>query len=264
MSDAGAGERSILLERDGGILWLRFNRPEKRNALTSPMYEVLCAAVREARADDGVRVLAFTGAGDAFTAGNDLDDFSAWGDYLAAGRQPPVLDLIDAVADFDKPMLAAVRGPAAGIGTTLLLHCDVVLASQTARFSLPFTRLGLVPEFGASVLLPRVAGRTRAAHALLTAAPFGLEQAVSMGIVSEPCDDDRLDAVARDRARSLAALPPASLRATKRLLREGEDRESLLAAIAAEKKAFIAGLASAEHREAVAAFFDKRPPRFGD
>lgn len=256
MSDA------VLIRREGAVLWIRFNRPEKRNALTSPMYEAICDGVREARDDSGVRVLAFGGEGDAFTAGNDLQDFATWGDFLQRGAQPPVLELIDLVADFDKPMIAGVRGAAVGIGTTLLLHCDVVLASGTAKFCMPFAGLGVVPEFGASWLLPRIAGRVLASHALLTAEPFDLDRAVQLGIVSEPCGDGELDQRATERAAKLAAMPPLALKATRRLLRSEAEQAELRKVIHAEKLAFIEGLASAEHREAVTAFFEKRPPRF--
>ncbi len=264
MSNRDADPEKVLLERDGGVLWVRFNRPEKRNALTGPMYRQIRSALLQAAGDDNVRVLAFAGEGDAFTAGNDLEDFATWGDYLAEGRQPPVLDLMDTVLAFEKPMMAAVRGPAVGIGTTLLPHCDLVLASETARFALPFTRLGLVPEFGSSMLLPCLAGAVRASHALLLGEPFDRDRAVELGLVSECCEDGQLDMLARERGRSLAALPPAAVRATRKLLRPDHERDRLRQAMEAEKQAFIAGLGSAEHREAVAAFFEKRPPRFGN
>lgn len=245
-----------------GVYLVTLARPEKKNAITHAMYTALAEAVEEAGRRDDVRVLLLRGAGDTFTAGNDLHDFATLHASGGSVDALPAVRFMERVVDFEKPLVAAVRGAAVGIGTTVLMHCDAVVADPTARFSLPFTRLGLVPEFGSSLLLPRLAGPVRAAHALLLGEPFGLEEARSMGLVSHSCADGALDREAEALARRLAALPGSSVRAAKALLRPPEQRAAVHAAIRAELERFAEGLASAAHREALAAFFEKRAPDF--
>ncbi|MFO7859387.1 MAG: enoyl-CoA hydratase [Ectothiorhodospiraceae bacterium] len=245
-----------------GIRTITLDRPDKRNALTGAMYGDLRDAVRGADTEPAVRALLIRGAGADFCAGNDLEDFGPEAAArLERGEDLPVMALIDTVLDLEKPLVAAVRGHAVGIGTTLLLHCDVVAASETARFSLPFARLGLAPEFASSYLLPLLAGPVRARHALLLGTPFDREQAREMGMVSLACADADLDNEAVTAAASLAALPPGAVRATKRLVND-HHRQAVRAAVATEAEAFREGLTSAEHQEAVAAFFHKRAPDF--
>lgn len=255
--------RPVLTARHGGVLTVTLNRPEKRNALTAEMYTLLADTLAEAAEDPETRVLLLSGAGDAFTAGNDLRAFGevAWrdGDDWSA----PVLRLMEQMIEFPKPVVAAVRGPAVGIGTTILLHCDLVIAERRAHFALPFTRLGLVPEFGCSVLLPLLAGRARAMQAMLMGNGFDGDRARELGIVSEVCEDGRARPTAEFRARALAALPPRALRETKRLVVSAEVKARLREVILAENRAFREGLESAEHKEAVAAFFEKRQADFG-
>ena len=254
---------AIVTERGEGILTVTLNRPEKRNALTGDMYDAIREAMAAAREDGSVRVVLLRGAGDHFTAGNDLQDFGPKAaERVASGEKAPAMKLIDDMVDFDKPVVAAVRGHAVGIGTTVLLHCDVVAASDTARFALPFARLGLVPEFASSYVLPMLAGRVRASHTLLLGEPFDRERARELGIVSLSCSDAELDQAALGKAQALAALPPKALRATKRLINSVVYRERLREVIAEEGAAFAAGLVSEEHQEAVAAFVEKREPDF--
>ena len=251
----------VLIETRDHVLRVTWNRPEKKNALTGAMYAAFAEALDRAASDPAVRVVLVMGAGDAFTAGNDLKDFATWG---AAGSLDalPVVKAIRGVLAFPKPLVAAVHGAAVGFGTTLLPHCDAVVAGDSAMFSMPFVRLGLVPEFGSSYLLPALAGRVRASAALLTGEPFGRDEAVAMGLVSEACADDAIEERAMGLCRKLAALPPGTLRATKALLRDPEEQARIERAISAELEAFAAGLRSEEHREAVTAFMEKRQPDF--
>ncbi len=244
-----------------GVLRIVWNRPEKKNALTGAMYTAYHEALDRAADDPAVRAVLVTGEGGAFTAGNDLQDFATWG-QVADVEDLPVIRAIRRTLAFPKPLVAAVRGPAVGFGTTLLLHCDAVVAGDSAAFALPFTRLGLVPEFGSTYVLPLIAGRVRAAHHLLLGEPFDRDEAAAMGLVSLACADDAVDAQAMAICRKLAALPPATLRTVKALIDAPERRRALEAAIDAEVKAFVAGLSSPEHTEAVRAFMAKRAPKF--
>ena len=254
---------SIRTERRDGVLVVTLDRPEKRNALTGEMYDSLRATMNDAREDAGVRVVLLQAAGDSFTAGNDLQDFGEQGKKrVASGEKAPAMKLIDDMLDFPKPVVAAVRGHAVGIGTTVLLHCDVVAASETASFSLPFVRLGLTPEFACSYVLPLLAGRTKASHTLLLGEPFDRERARELGIVSMSCSDAELDEQALATAQKMAALPPQAVRATKGLINSAFHLERMREAVAKETEAFAAGLVSEEHQEAVTAFFEKRQPDF--
>jgi len=252
---------NIRVERDGAVLSITLHRPEKKNALDGAMYGALHEAFDTAHEDPRVRVVRLGGAGDAFTAGNDLKDFASWGDYESP-EQVPVVRLIRRLIEFDKPIVAAVRGAAVGFGTTVLLHCDIVLASTTARFSLPFVRLGLVPEFASSYLLPALAGRARAGKALLLGEPISIEDAERMGLISEICADEALDERAANTCEALASQAPDAVRAIRALLHPPERRQTLHAAVDREIERFVAGLKSAEHAEAIRAFFEKRPPDF--
>jgi len=251
----------VLSTRDGAVLTITLNRPDKKNALDGAMYTEMREAFDAAGNDTEVRVVCLTGAGDAFTAGNDLRDFASWDSYEST-QQVPVVRLIRRLIDFDKPIVAAVRGAAVGFGTTVLLHCDVVVASLTAKFSLPFVRLGLVPEFASSYLLPAVAGRARASKALLLGEPFSVDEADRMGLISEICEDAELDERASRTCAKLASLAPNALRTVRTLLNPADDRASLHAVTEQEFELFVAGLKSAEHKEAIRAFYEKRTPNF--
>ncbi len=247
----------IQTERDGATLILRFNRADKKNAITAAMYSAKVAALKAADADPSVRVVIITGEGDAFTAGNDLKDFA---ENPPKGADAPVFQFMDALASFKKPVIAAVNGVAVGIGTTLLLHCDLAYAVPTAKFALPFVNLALVPEFGSSLLLERFVGLRKAQELLLTGETFTAEIAHNIGLISALVPAEELLATAKAKAALLAAKPPSALRQTKALLRA--DITDVKARIGAEAKAFGERLQSAELQEAVAAFFAKRAPDF--
>ncbi len=252
----------VLKKEQKGILELVLNRPEKKNALTAGMYQFLADALNEAARRDEIRVILLRGHGDAFTAGNDLADFMNWVESKQPLDQLPVLQFIHAVLSFPKPLVVAVHGVAVGIGTTMLFHCDSVLAAPSARFQLPFVRLGLVPEFANSLVFPQVAGHLRASHWLLTGQAFDARVAREMGVVSEICEEEHLVNRAREVAETMATMPPATVRRIKRMLRPEPYLKQLRDVIARETEAFVEALKSPEHREAVQAFFEKRPPDF--
>lgn len=249
---------NILKVLDGGVLRIQFDRAEKKNAITAAMYKALADALREAERDDTVRVALLHGARDAYTAGNDLQDFLA---SPPRSVDAPVFQFLSAIRDFPKPLVAAVSGLAVGIGTTMLLHCDLVYCAPETRFSVPFVNLGLCPEAGSSFLLPRLAGYQRAAELLMLGEPFDAEIAKYIGLVNAIVAPDALLGVAMAAAQKLAAKPAASLRATKELMKKGI-RESILGAMAEENEVFRQRLHSPEAREAFAAFIEKRSPDF--
>jgi enoyl-CoA hydratase/carnithine racemase len=248
----------ILTERRGAVMTVMFNRPKRRNALTWEMYAQLNEALREAESDDAVRVVLFHGGPEVFTAGNDVEDFIQ---RPPLGTDTPVFKFLHAVAKATKPLVAAVNGPAVGIGTTLLLHCDLVYAGDNARFQMPFTSLGLVPEFASSYLLPLIAGYQRAAEMLLLGEPFGAEQGRTAGFVNRVVPPAETLDVALQAAMKLAALPPKSVRVTKALLRSAH-RSAIETQLQAEGEHFRAMLQEPAAREALAAFMQKRKPDF--
>lgn len=251
-------DEHILTESDSGILRITLHRPEKKNALTVAMYGALADAFREAETDAGVRVILLHGAGDAFTAGNDLADFAA---NPPTDESSPVFQFLSAISTATKPVVAAVHGPAIGIGTTLLLHCDLVYATPDARLQMPFVTLGLSPEAASSYLLPLFTSPTRAAELLLLGEPFSGEQAHAWGLVNETATMGDLLDRALDRAEALAARPPASVRLTKSFLRRAH-ADAVQTTIRDEAEAFLQRLQSPEAAEAFTAFFEKRPPDF--
>lgn len=248
----------ILTERAGAVCRLQINRPEKKNALTSAMYEALADALRSADTDRSVRALVIHGAGDTFTAGNDLRDFL---ERPPSGPDSPVFRFMATLAGFSKPVVAAVHGAAVGVGTTLLFHCELVYAADNARFSLPFVDLGLVPEFGSSVLLPSLAGYHRAAEYLLLGKPFDAQVAREMGLANAVVAIDQLLPTAMAAAQALAEKPAAALRLAKTLMRRGR-QATVDTAIHDEGRLFAERLVSPEAKEAFAAFLEKRKPDF--
>jgi enoyl-CoA hydratase/carnithine racemase len=206
-----------------------------------------------------VRVITFRGEGPDFAAGNDLADFLDA--QLRAGEEIPVMRFLRALARCDTPLVAAVHGNCVGIGTTMLLHCDLVIAAETARFSLPFVDLAVIPEAASSLLLPRIAGRRRAARYLLLCEPFGLDEAMATGLASHRVPEDGLDEALGDVVARLLAKPPEALRVTQRLLRAGH-KDEILERMSVESGLFTERLASAEAKEAFTAFFEKRKPDF--
>lgn len=249
-------ESQIVARTDGAVRILTISRPEKKNAFTFAMYDALATALAEADADPSVRVLVLTGTGGVFTAGNDLADFVAVGGGQAGDPQAAIRLLLQLV-DQKKPLLAGVDGPAIGIGTTLLLHADYVVASRRARLQLPFATLGLSPEGGSSVLLPLLVGAQRASEWLLFGEPIGAEAAREAGLVNAVVEPEALEAFVLERARTLAERPPASIAASKRLLREPL-RAQVKAAIEREWHEFVARLQSPEALAALQAFLGKR------
>jgi enoyl-CoA hydratase/carnithine racemase len=243
----------VLTSCADGVCELRFNRPEKRNAITFAMYEALYRGLTAAQADATVRVVLFSGAGAGFCAGNDLNDFLAGPPFTA---QHPVMGFLHSLATFEKPLVAAIHGQCVGIGVTLLLHCDLVLAARSAQLSMPFVKLGLVPEAASSLLLPRLIGPQRAAELLLLGQPFDAATAARLGLVNRVVEEDALQQEASAVARSLAQQPAAALAATRRLLRG--DPAAVTAQIDAEARVFGAQLRSEEFRAAVRGFLKGR------
>jgi len=249
---------SIAYQVDHGVATITIDRPDKKNAITGAMYEAMVAHLGQAADDRAVRAVVFTGAGSAFTAGNDLKDFS---NPRFAQPDSPVLSFMQALAAYDKPVIAAVNGLAVGIGVTMLLHCDLVYVSETASFSMPFVNLGLVPEFASTLLLPAIAGRARASEKLLLGKPFLAAEAVVMGVANAVLPAADLLAHAQTVARGFNALPPGAVRDTKKLLREAWGT-AVKDAILREASYFGPRLAGAEAREAIAAILEKRSPDF--
>jgi enoyl-CoA hydratase/carnithine racemase len=231
------------------IRTLVIDRPDKKNAITAAMYTALAADLDAARRDDDVGAVVITGAGAVFTAGNDLRDFL---ENPPAGEESPVFRFLFALAAFDKPLVAAVRGPAIGIGTTMLLHCDFVFVAPSARFQMPFIDLGLVPEAASTLLLPRLVGDRRAASWLMLGEAFDATTAVAVGIANEIVADDAVLAHAQRIAERLDAKPRQAMRFTKRLLRH--DRADVNAAIRREAELFREALSSSEARAAFQSF----------
>ena len=240
--------------RDGAVLEIAFNRPQKKNALTADMYLAAAQALRDAEKDDAVRVVLFRGEGDSFCAGNDLEDFAA---NPPVEEDAPVFRFLDTASRATKPYVAAVHGSAVGIGTTLLLHCDLVYAADSARFALPFTRLGLVPEFASSYLLPLVAGYHRAAELLLLGETFDAAKADAAGFITRVLPAGEVLDAARQAARSLAALPAKSVQRTKALMR-GAHAAPVQARMKAEIDEFRPMLFEPPARAALERFLSKR------
>lgn len=248
----------ILTERSGSILRVTLNRPAKKNAMTSAMYNALADILNEAAKDDRIRVVVWDSAGDSFSAGNDVEDFLK---NPPAPGESPQARLGNALLNIDKPVIAAVKGAAVGGGTTLLTHCDFVYAGESTKFQMPFVNLGLVPEFGSSFSIPMRSGYIRAAELFMLGEPFNAELAAKIGLVTRVVPDSELLATATETAEKLAAKPIGALRASKKLLRRSS-REQLEQAIKAEVEEFAARVRSAEVKEVFTAFLEKRPPDF--
>ncbi|CAM8667455.1 CaiD Enoyl-CoA hydratase/carnithine racemase [Comamonadaceae bacterium] len=250
--------QDILIHTDAGITTITLNRVEKKNSFTQAMYATCADALDAARDDAAVRVVVFQGDATVFSAGNDI------GDFLGAPpktQDAPVFRFLRALAAFPKPIIAAVCGPAVGIGTTMLFHCDLVYAGDNAAFSMPFVNLGLCPEAASSLLVPQMMGYHRAAEALLMGEPFMAEAALEVGLANRVVPPTEANAVAQAQARKLAAKPIASLIETKRLLKKGQ-MEQVLARIDEEAVSFGRMLGEPSAKEAFTAFMEKRKPDF--
>jgi enoyl-CoA hydratase/carnithine racemase len=248
----------IIAERSDGILRVALNRPDKKNAMTNAMYTGLAEILNEAAEDGETRVVLWHSAGEAFCAGNDIKDFLK---CPPASEGWPQGRLMDAFVRFEKPIVVAVQGAAVGGGTTMLTHCDVIYAGESAKFQLPFINLGLVPEFGSSYSLPSRIGYLRAAELYLLAEPFGAARAAELGLVTRVVPDERLFATAMETAKKLAAKPSGALRGSKQLLRRGFI-DQVEAAIEVESREFRERLSSDEAKEALSAFLERRTPEF--
>jgi enoyl-CoA hydratase/carnithine racemase len=248
----------INTERSGSILRIELNRPARKNAMTSAMYSTMADVLNDAAKDDDLRVVLWHGAGDSFCAGNDLGDFMK--NPLGPGDSPQSR-LMTAFLNFDKPIVAAVQGVAIGGGTTVLTHCDVVYAGQSAKFQTPFINLGLVPEFGTSYSMPARIGYLRAAELILLGEPFDAARAAYMGLVTRVVPDQNLLATASETAQKLAEKPAGALQACKRLMRQAS-REHTEQAMKVELAEFSSRLHSEDAKEAFTAFFEKRAPDF--
>jgi len=248
----------VIVETKDRVCRIEMARLEKKNALTAAMYIAMAEALDAAEADPKVRVHLLHGSPDCYTAGNDLKDFMA---RAGSGGPSSASRFIRTLPTLAKPLVAAVGGPAVGVGTTMLLHCDFVYCTPEARFQMPFVSLGLVPEAASSLLLPLAAGYRRAAELLMLGQPFGAERALEAGIVTEIVPKAELLERARATALGLAAQPAASVRLTKQLLKR-QYAKAVAEQIEEESRHFAERLASPEAKEAMTAFFEKRKPDF--
>jgi enoyl-CoA hydratase/carnithine racemase len=244
--------------RSSGILSVELNRPSKKNAVTAAMYTTLADIFNDAAADSEIRVVLWHGAGDSFSAGNDIEDFLK---NPPGPGESPQAQLMDALIRFEKPIVAVVQGAAIGGGATMLTHCDFVYAGETARFQMPFINLGLVPEFGSSFSVPARTGHLRAAELVLLGEPFDARRALELGLVTRVVPDKDLMATATATAQKLAAKPVGALRACKGLIKQSSIGQ-LKEAVKVENRVFAERLRSAEAKEAFSAFLEKRPPNF--
>ena len=250
-------DAQVQVERKDGVLSILLARPERRNALTVAMYSALADAIESAAGDKSIRLITIEGQGEDFTAGNDLGDFLKEMPQPGSGEDLPVWRLLRALAKNQVPIVAAVHGNAVGIGTTMLFHCDFVLAEEGCRFVMPFVDLGLVPEAASSLIFPRLAGRRNAARHLLLGEPFGASEAHDMGLASHVVPQGHLKAALAGLVTALLAKPPEALRQTQALLRR-EDTEAVLARMELENGHFAERLQSDEVKSAITAFFASR------
>jgi enoyl-CoA hydratase/carnithine racemase len=248
----------ILTHVERGVMTITLNRLDRKNSITSAMYGAMADALAAAESDAAVRVAVLQGHETVFSAGNDIGDFL---NKPPAGMDSPVFRFLRGIATFPKPLLAAVCGPAVGVGTTLLFHCDLVYAGDNAAFSMPFVNLGLCPEAASSLLVPQMLGYHRAAEALLLGEPFMAEAALEVGLVNRVVPPTEANGVAQAAARKLAAKPLSSLVETKRLMKKGQ-QQLVLQQMADEGQSFSRMLGEPAAKEAFGAFMEKRKPDF--
>ncbi len=249
---------NVQAETRDAILTISLQRPEKKNALSLAMYGAMAAALRAGQADTAVRAVVLQGTTDCFTSGNDIADFVSG---PTPERLAPIFEFLGTISTYEKPLVAAVNGLAVGIGTTMLLHCDLVCAGESARFQMPFVNLGLVPEAASSLLLPRLAGYHRAAELLMLGEMFNAVTAREVGLVNRLTPDAECQAAAREFAGRLATKPAAAVRLTKSLLKKGS-AAAVRDTMAEEAGLFATRLQSPEAAEAFAAFLERRKPDF--
>jgi enoyl-CoA hydratase/carnithine racemase len=244
----------IITEQSGSVLRVQLNRPTRKNAMTSSMYATLANVFNNAAKDERTRVVLWHGAGDSFCAGNDIEEFL---NNPPGPGDSPQAQLMNALVDFDKPLIAAVHGVAIGGGTTKLTHCDFVYAAENTKFQMPFIDLAVLPEFGLSWSIPARIGHVRAAELILLGVPFDAPRAVELGFVTHVVPEQNLIATATETARKLAAKPAQALEASKRLMKL-PFREQIKAAMEAENREFSARVRSEEAREVFRTFLEKR------
>jgi len=251
--------QQLLIDQSDSILTLTLHRPDKKNALTRDMYAALADAIQAAQTEDGIRAVIIQGSEQCFTSGNDVSDFI---NQPPGGQDSPVSRFLKAICHAEKPLIAAVNGPAVGVGTTMLLHCDLVYVADNARLKMPFVNLGLCPEAGSSFLLPRLLGHLRAAELLLLGEEVSGQRAADIGLANQALPAGRavLNA-ARAAALRIAELPPGSIRLTKQLIRQGV-ADVANDVMEREGEHFAALLRGPEAREALSAFMEKRKPIF--
>ena len=248
----------ILTHTERGVTTVTLNRLDRKNSITAEMYGAMADALATAASDDAVRVLVFQGHETVFSAGNDIGDFL---NNPPATAESPVFRFLRGLATFEKPLVAAVCGPAVGVGTTMLFHCDLVYAGDNAAFSMPFVNLGLCPEAASSLLVPQMLGYHRAAEALLLGDPFMAEAALEVGLVNRVVPPTEANGVAQAAAQKLAAKPLSSLMETKRLMKRGL-QQRVLDQMTAEGEVFARLLSAPAAKEAFGAFMEKRKPDF--
>lgn len=253
----GVEVAEIKMEKLDQALRLTMSNPGKKNAISRDMYQGLTDALNAAAQDDSIRAVWLRGADGDFTSGNLVQDFN----QTVQGDTPPVVQFLRAITSFPKPIVAQVQGVAVGVGTTMLLHCDLIYAAPDARFRLPFVNLGLVPEAGSSYVLPRLVGQAKAAELLLLGRMFDAEEARDAGMISAVVPAEELEQVAQTAVAALCAQPPEAVRKTKALLRKPLEG-ALWDRVEEEFKDFVAGLQGAEFKEAFTAFLEKREPIF--
>ncbi|MCF6284526.1 MAG: enoyl-CoA hydratase [Candidatus Hydrogenedentes bacterium] len=253
-----SGSDHILVTRADYVMTLQINRPEKKNALTVAMYQTLADSLRAAEADPSLRAVVIRGTGDVFTSGNDLMDFMQ---NPPTGDDSSVGQFLKAIVTMKKPLIGIVEGMAIGIGTTMLLHCDLVYVGANARLKLPFVTLGLCPEGASSLLLPRLVGTAKASELLLLGEAFDGAEAVSMGLANAQFPSEELVTRAMAEVAKVVAQPPEAVRVSKELIR-GRDREAIGAVMKTEFEQFMGRLTSPEAAEAFQAFAEKRAPDF--
>lgn len=248
----------ILVHTEAGVCTLTFNRPDKKNSITAAMYGAMADALQTAQDDAQVRCVVFQGNEAIFSAGNDIADFL---NNPPATTDSPVFRFLRGIAQFPKPLIAAVCGPAVGVGTTLLFHCDLVYAGDNAAFSMPFVNLGLCPEAASSLLVPQMLGYHRAAEALLLGEPFMAEAALEVGLVNRVLPPLEVADYAQTVARKMAAKPITALIETKRLMKQGQLKQ-VMAVMAEEGVSFGRMLGEPAAKEAFGAFMERRKPDF--
>ena len=258
MQDLMPASSEILSHLDAGVMTLTINRLDKKNSITSAMYSALADALDSANHDPAVHAVVIQGHETIFSAGNDIGDFL---NNPPATSEAPVFRFLRGISSFPKPVIASVCGPAVGIGTTVLLHCDLVYAGDNAAFSMPFVNLGLCPEAASSFLAPQLMGYPRAAEALLLGEPFSAESALEMGLINRIVPPAEANALAQRQALKLAAKPMTSVMETKRLMKKG-NAGMVAERMAEEGASFGRMLAEPAAREAFTAFMEKRKPDF--